>query len=171
MSRALLLALAVPLALSACAKKDEPPPCPKVAILGDAARLTKFRPGPGRDVTDVEIEAEMSAFRGECQYKDEGVEVSLAVAVDARRGPGAPERVSDLDWFVAVPVFYPKPEAKAVIKMSVGFPVNVETVRATDEGVTMLLPYRADVQAQDYQIFVGFQLTPEQLEYNRRHGR
>lgn len=171
MSRRLVLAMALPLALAACAKKAEPPPCPKVSILGDAARVTKFRPGPGRDVTDIEVEAEMNAFRGECQYKDEGVEVSLAVAVDARRGPGASSRVSDLDWFVAVPVFYPKPQAKAVMQMRVGFPDNVEAVRASDEGVTMLLPYRADVQAQDYQIFVGFQLSPEQLDHNRRHGR
>ena len=74
--RLLALALAAPIALSGCAgftealTKKKPPPCPPIYILSDASHITKYRPGTGRDLTDVDMEAEIIAYKGQCSYDD-----------------------------------------------------------------------------------------------------
>ena len=40
--------------------------CPDYAILEDAATLTAFQDGPGRDITDVTVRAEITQVRMEC---------------------------------------------------------------------------------------------------------
>ena len=62
-TRLLLLVLAVPLVLSGCdslarLEQKAPPPCPPVYIMSDAAKITKYHSGSGRDLTDVEMEGE-----------------------------------------------------------------------------------------------------------------
>jgi len=53
------LALLAVLVLAACQRGPErpPPECPEIAIVQDLAELTLFAPGPGRDLTDVTLEA------------------------------------------------------------------------------------------------------------------
>jgi hypothetical protein len=52
----------------------------------------------------------------------------------------------------------------------VEFPGNLTRValRDDDPPVTVDIPLPAGRAATDYQILVGFQLSPDELEYNRR---
>ena len=60
-----------------------PPPCPQVSVVGDAARLTRFQ-GAGRDVTDVQFEAEIQPPRSGCVYRDTGeIVISMVVPIVA----------------------------------------------------------------------------------------
>ena len=38
------------------------PACPKIKVLADAGNLTLYRSGPGRDITDILLEAEIIAI-------------------------------------------------------------------------------------------------------------
>jgi len=166
-----VLALAVSLTGCASMAKTEPPPCPPVYILSDAAHVTKYRPGAGRDLTDVEIEAEIVGFKGECGYDAKGANVDLSISLDVRRGPAATTRESTLTYFVAIPKFYPADEAKAVIAVPVVFPEGVDSTRINDEGVRMQIPVKNRDVIDQYEIYLGFQTTSEELEQNRRTKR
>jgi hypothetical protein len=169
----LLFVLAAPLALSGCdslarLQRKDPPPCPPVYILGDANKITKYRAGSGRDLTDVEMEGEIVGFKGGCTYDSDGGEVSLQLAFELRRGPAAKGRTLDVSYFVAVPKFYPAPTAKGEFTFPVTFPENADRIRVTDDEVVMHLPVKTKELIDNYEIYLGFQLTPEELEANRR---
>jgi hypothetical protein len=175
-ARLLFFILAAPLVLSGCdslsrLKGKTPPPCPPVYIMSDAAKITKYRPGSGRDLTDVEMEGEVVAFKGDCVYDAKGGEVSLQLGFELRRGPAATSRTLDVSYFVAVPKFYPAPEAKGVFTFPVTFPDTVDRIRVTDDEVSMRLPVRTKELIDNYEIYIGFQLTPEEIENNRRTKR
>lgn len=165
-----IAAALLPLALASCSViggKKEQPPCPPVYILGDAGKLTKFRPGPGRDLTDVLYEAEIVGFTGGCQYDDKGAVVDLQVSFAVKRGPADVTRKADFSYFVAIPHFYPSPDAKAEFATSVAFPEGNNYVRYTDEEVVMRVPVRDKDVISKYEIYLGFQETPEELDRNR----
>jgi hypothetical protein len=169
-ARLLAAVIAAPIVLSGCSifQKKVPPPCPPIYILSDAATITRYRPGPGRDLTDVVAEAEIVGFKGDCSYDDKGAEVSLQVGITAKRGPANTSSSTDLAYFVAIPKFYPKSEAKAVFPITLKFPEGASSVRYTDEEVVMRIPVKNHEIIDQYEIYLGFQTSPEELEMNRK---
>jgi hypothetical protein len=169
----LLAAVAATLVLASCSSLSKPkegPPCPQISMLAETSRVTKFRDGPGRDITDIEYEAEIGGYKGECVYKDDdSVVITLAVVIDAERGPAAQGNAAEPSYFIAVPAYYPNPAAKSVLPVRIEFPENISKVRFRDEDVTMRIPLKGK-PGTDYEIFLGFQVTAEQLDYNRRRG-
>jgi len=160
--------------LSSCGafERNVPPVCPEVVILSDASRITKFRDGPGRDLTDVEVEAEINGYRGECKRVEKGVEVTLAIAMNAKRGPGDADGAADLAYFVAIPDYFPSPQAKSVFTTRLQFPANVGTMRHVDGEVVMMIPQPEGKAATPKEVYLGFQLDEEQLRFNRdKRGR
>ena len=176
-ARFLALALAAPLALAGCdtltqiATKTKPPPCPPIYILADAAKVTKFRPGSGRDLTDVVLEAEVIAYKGNCWYDEKGAVVEMQVSLAVKRGPAATGPDSELTYFVAIPKFYPSPEAKAEFTVPVKFPAGMNEARVNDDDVVMRFPVKDKEVINNYEIYLGFQETAEELEMNRRAKR
>jgi hypothetical protein len=172
--RAFPAVVAASLVLSACSlfssDKKDAPPCPRVSVLADAARLTRFRQGPGRDVTDVQLQAEFARYTGSCKYDrdDKKMTISLEVAIDAQRGPAAQGRQAELSYFIAIPTFYPKPEAKVVLPVAITFPDDQDRVRYTDSEIEIVIPIARLADLAQYEVFVGLQLSPDELDYNRR---
>lgn len=167
-----VVAALLPLALASCSvfEKKEPPPCPPIFILGDASKLTKFRPGPGRDLTDVEYEAEIIGYKGGCAYDEKGAKIDLQVTFSVQRGPGNTGNKADFTYFAAVPYYYPAPEAKAEFPVTVGFPDGTNYVKFTDETVDMRIPVKDKEVIDKYEIYLGFQTTQEELNRNRKTG-
>jgi hypothetical protein len=163
-------ALALVPVLSSCSvfQKKEPPPCPPVYILGDAGQLTKYREGKGRDLTDVEFEAEINGFQGDCKYDEKGAQVEIQVSFAVKRGPADADRKADFAYFAAVPLFYPAADAKAVFPVSVAFPEATNYVRYTDEPLVLRIPVKDADVIQKYEIYLGFQATQEELDRNRQ---
>ena len=85
--RAALIAALLPL-LADCgpARNQFAPPCPRPAILGDAADLDVYRPGSARaahDLTDLVLHARIVGMQGSCREGDS--KNQLAVTVECRR--------------------------------------------------------------------------------------
>lgn len=169
------------LAVSACSlvKKEDPSggqECPQVRMDRDTAKLTVFRDGPGRDLTDVVYTAEIADYNGDCTFvkdKEKGtttVNMRMKVLFAISKGPAETAADNRLEYFVAIPAFYPAQSAKQVMPVQFKYPdTNVVTMMVRDEEIRMTLPLK-DMKTKDMPVYVGFQLSPDQLAYNRRQS-
>jgi|HigsolmetaAR203D_1030402.scaffolds.fasta_scaffold00476_23 hypothetical protein len=147
---------------------DDPQGCPSVRIVSDADRITQFRDGPGRDLTDVVARGVIADFSGECAYEGNTVTVDLDLVIGAEKGPAAaagdPARFV---YFVAVA----DPELNILNKREFDTEIAFEGASsraAVMEELVQVIPLERPVDGQYYQVLVGFQVSPEQLDYNRR---
>ncbi len=168
------------LAVAACTvfqEEEPPPPCPRVSILGDAATLTKFRPGPGRDLTDVLYEGVVTNVTGRCAYANGGkganptVSMDVALVIEAARGPANRDGRAAFPYFVGITDSSRNVLNKERFNVRVVFPGNRTRLVITDDPVNLEIPVKAGQSGRDFTIFVGFQLSREDLEYHRRARR
>ena len=169
----LRLGLAAPLllALASCGGGDGEfaPACPGASIVRDGGDLRRYR-GPGQDLTDLVLEARITGFKGRCGRADAGaVLATVAVGIELTRGPAARGRITEISYFVAVSQGE-RILDKRVFSVGAEFPSNTERVRLTGDEVELRLPTPAGTDASAYRIQVGLQLTPEELEANRRRA-
>jgi hypothetical protein len=164
------------LALAGCglfAKDKAPPPCPRVSLLSDASHETRFADGPGRDIIDIVLEAEVTDVKRACQYEVDDktetgkIETQLLVSLDLSRGPAAKSRETTFSYFVALTDAAHNVLQKQVFPNKVEFPPNRSRVAWTDEAVTITIPLVAKQTGRDFEVYVGLQLTPDEVEYNR----
>ena len=155
-------------------KKEPPPgPCSRALILGDTQQLTRFRDGLGRDILDVSYSGRLTRVFADCEYemkKDRTgtMKVRVYVAVEAERGPANRDRVAPFRYFVSLVDAKREPVSKNVFDLAATFPGNVTRMTLTDDTVEMKVPIEAGQSGRDFGIVVGFQLSEDQLEYNRR---
>lgn len=160
------------LALGACGGSGRQdagaPPCPRVAVLADASRLVIYRDGPGRDLTDVIFEADLGRITGECIYsrRKDNVKVDMKLLVTARRGPADRSRTGTFDYFVAIVDTQGQVLARREFRSQVVFQPE-QTQIASQEELEQSIPLKRDQPGSDFDVFVGFKLTPEQVERNR----
>lgn len=193
-----LIVLVLGAALSGCGlfDKEKPPPCPMVSILADAAQVTKFRPGDGRDLIDMLYEGRMTGLTVACEFKrDKEDEVREDEAVEAAAKKGAPIRKTlpagvmtinltlelqaalgaalkgnraDFRYFVALTGPDKDMISKKEFPLSVNFPGNATVVTVQDQPLALVLPIKPNESPRRYTIFTGFQLDSAELEYNRK---
>jgi hypothetical protein len=162
------IVLCVSVLLSACGGGKPLPPCPQVRVDSTTAQLTKFREGSGRDINDVEYQARMLGFKRQCEFKDDGVDVTMDLVIEVASGPAAKPGSMSLYYFVALPQFYPEPTGKRIIAVSHNLEPGVgRRERIKEDGVRVFIPLSKDEPAAAYDVYVGLQLDQEQLEYNR----
>jgi hypothetical protein len=151
--------------LSACGSKPEAA-CPRGVIPADAANVTRFRDGPGRDLIDVVNEGEIQNILVQCTYDKKVIDVDLQVAVAATRGPADRTGAADFQYFVAIV----GPDEKILTKQP--FTVHFEFKDNRNhlgriEQLVPKIPVADPLKGPQYQIVVGFQLTPDELAWNR----
>ena len=149
------------------------PACPTVRFLRDADKVTVYRPGPGQDITDILYEAKLTGLSGDCEYvgKDgvfHEVVISLRVKFDLVRGPADLTRIAELKYFVAIPEFFPAPEGKRQFVRRVRFPPGRNNITITDDFVEIRIPLTKDRKGPGSRVYIGFHLTQDQLNLNRR---
>ena len=165
-SFAVFLALPVLALLSSCGADKIIPPCPPVRVDNATAALTKFKDGAPADMNNMEFRVEVVGYKGECVFKDDRVELSMDVDFAFEPGPAATGAVK-VPYFVAIPQYFPRPEGKRVLEFSAPNGKGVQRVRETNIKTT--IPLKKNEAAAAYDVYVGLQLSPAQLEYNRAH--
>jgi hypothetical protein len=157
--------------LAGCGDSSEkfPPACPSLAILRDAADLTRYA-GASRDLTAMVLEAKISAVPARCERGKPGkVKATLQVEFDVTRGPAATGRQATIPYFLGVT------EGGRVLDeqdyvLAVNFPPNVDRVHVTGDEITLQIPVSREKSAAAYSLYVGFRLTPAELSVNRQRG-
>jgi hypothetical protein len=147
------------------------PICPATAVLSDAAMVTKLRPGIAASVSreaDVVFQAQMSQAMLDCNYDraNNKLTVTVKFAVRAARGPAAAANNPQLPFFVAIidadNTVLVKDQYNSQPQMD-GHSANTYTETVSN----LPVPLAMDRTPSDYEILTGFQLTPDELAYNR----
>ena len=158
------------LALAACDPFKNTAPqfaCPRFGGLETATQHVKFRPGEGRDLTDVMYMVRLNGVQRSCVYDKSGVAVAMKVGFALELGPANPDRNATFQYFVAITDGDNNLLAKQVFPVALAFPANVGYVEKADE-LDQRIPMPVGRSASAYQIIVGLQLTEAELDYNRR---
>lgn len=148
-------------------RSAEPPPaCPRAVVVNDLSRLTEFRPGQGRDLSDVVFTAAIERVDASCEYdRRRKVTMQTVVNLVVERGPADRARQAQVTYFVAVADASNQILARETFTTPVKFDGNVTRMQASDE-VEQVIQLGGGTGA-GYKIFVGFPLSEEQLQYNR----
>lgn len=138
-----------------------------------------YRPGPGRDLSDIAYEAQIVSFDGACTYiaankdmekasKYHEVTLSLRPRFRITPGPALAERRVTFSYFVAMPDFYPAPEGRADFSRTVDIPATRTPVELVDSEIQLDIPLEEGRSGAQTEVYLGFALTQEQLDQNRR---
>ena len=162
------------LMLASCGDSEESlGPCPSTGVLSDAAKIVKFAPGGSEEVASALIAAEVVNTTSGCRYDGTDITAGVGLAIEAVVGQaGAKSRQLRyvLPYFVAVTDANDRVLSKREFEA---------TLRLKDNTVVRVLEIVDDIEIKmpagktgaDYRVIVGFQLTPAQLDYNRRQRR
>lgn len=173
----LLGALAAMLALSACAsdaeKKNIPNvgPCPPAHVLGDAARLVQFN-GP-EAFANVGFTGEVRQVRSSCRYVgSDPIEMKLEIDLAFGRGPAAQGDTYTYNYWVAVTRRDVSVLAKKPYSIKVEFPKGAQRMAVTETIEKIIIPRaKPDTSGANFEVLAGFDLTKEQIEFNREGKR
>ena len=152
--------------------------CPVVRVLEDPAQMTRFKPGAGRDITDIEFNVAFleNTGAGTCEVDDDKVDVELKVLIVANRGIANISRQVTFAFFIAVVdqdrniVIHDGKAMRNRFEGRVDFPGNQTQVIYTDE-FELTIPISSGQIASNFLIFFGFELSAEDLEFNRSRRR
>jgi len=147
-------------------------PCPYVKILYDAARYVEFT-GERTIASQVAYTGEIQGVESRCAYEsDEPIRVDLAVAFALGKGPQASSGNHNYRWWIAVTERNRAVLHKQYFDLPVQFAQGVD--RATSEQVIegLTIPRAAaTVSGSNFEILVGFDVTPQMAEFNREGRR
>ncbi len=166
------IALAAGLLLPAGCSQPSPfaPVCPKLSLLRDAADLTRFAgpQGAPHDARSLALSARISAVPAKCgNGPNDQVLARLNVVVQARRGPALNGDAAQIRYFVGI-TDGDRVATERDFLLAVKFRPNVDQVTVTGQDIDLKLPVNKAKTAAAYHVYVGFRLTPEELEDNRK---
>ena len=145
--------------------------CPEVELVGELGVLSEFtnpsNPKPGNLVSRVS----MGNVQTACSYSAKSVTVDLKMVFDGVLGPHG--RVAKNDTpFYSYPFFVAVTEpdgdilAKEVFAASMTYDMGQDH-QVYNESLRQIIPVASRDRGSKYKILVGFQLTQQQLDYNR----
>lgn len=158
-------------AASGCAPgKDEfAPACPQAALLPQAGDVVRYRANSsGQDLTDLAFRGRVMKVDGKCESGPNAntVDATVTVTMQLNRGPALPTRNAQVTYFVAV-ARGDQILDKHVYVNRVTFPPNLDQIWLESDPVFMRLPVTPSVSGAAYTVWVGFQLTPQDMAANR----
>ncbi|MCW8914911.1 MAG: hypothetical protein OQK24_03540 [Magnetovibrio sp.] len=164
------------LGLAACSSDDTPPPpCPEIRILGGAEKLTRFRPGNGRDIIDVLHEEQLTGFAKGCAYEDfddgsSELTIIVAPTISSNRGPANQTGTADFEYFIATTDSTKKLIKKDTFKVGLTYVDSVPSlVWQRPEPYELTLALKPGQTGQNYQVYIGLKLTRDELDYQLKN--
>ncbi len=158
------------LQVGAAAEKN-PGPCPRAFSLFDAARIVEFK-GEQR-FSNVGFTGEVDAVRSLCRYYAERpIDADLEIDFSLGRGPAAEQSTAHYEYFVAVTRKNIGVIEKQIFPLTVTFPEGADRMVKTERIGEILIPRKAEgTSGENFEIIVGFVVTPEQRAFNTEGRR
>lgn len=147
-------------------------PCPSVGSIYDVARYVKFADADGELYSNIDYSAEIVDVRLFCRYvEDEPMRVELDIDFAFGKGPSATGDAHTYPYFVSVTRRSGKVLGKQSFEVAADF--EGDRVAAKTESVNDIVIPRIDesISGANFEILVGFELTEDQLAFNRAGKR
>ena len=147
-------------------------PCPFVKVLYDASRYVELK-GDKEAAAAVGWTGEIQNVRSVCQYKaSDPIKVALLVNFELGRGPQATGETKAYRYWVAVTERNNAVLSKQEFTVPVRFTPGTDRMSYQDKIGEIVIP-RADnkVSGSNFEILVGFDVTPQMAEFNRMGKR
>jgi hypothetical protein len=148
-------------------------PCPLLGVLYEGARKVEFAvPGQER-YANIAYTGEMEGVRGLCRYVEaDPIAMSIEVDMAFGRGPASTSDRHAYRYWVAVARRGQVPIEKQYFDIDVRFRDGESVVRHTEEIEHIVIPRATpETSGENFEILVGFDLTDEQIAFNRAGKR
>lgn len=144
-------------------------PCPLMGVLYDNSRLVQFAAPNSERYANIAFTGEMDGVRGLCRYVDANpITMNVDIDMSFGRGPATTADHKTYRYWVAVTRRGRAPLAKQYFDVNVQFARGQAVVARTEHIERIVIPRaNADISGENFEILVGFDLTPEQLQFNR----
>lgn len=142
-------------------------PCPAVRVLYDASRFVELD-GAER-FENVGWTGEIQNVNAECRYVgDDPIDLRLVIDMAIGKGPKATGEYKDVKYWIAVTRKDIAPIEKRNFTGRVFFHEGQDRYRLSAPQVNIMIPRaNGEISGANFEILVGFDLTPEQLQFNR----
>lgn len=152
------------------APEPNPGPCPNALALYDAHRLVQIN-GDDLAFENVGFTGEITNVVSRCRYSDRDatpIDMEVGVRMAFGRGPAAEGSTHTYTMFVAVTGLDSVVMEKQVFPVTIEFRPGQDRVEVTEIFDPVEIP-RAnnDTSGVNFEVLVGFELTEDQLEFNR----
>ncbi|MFY9288130.1 MAG: hypothetical protein WAO98_06475 [Alphaproteobacteria bacterium] len=138
--------------------------CPQVAILRELEGIRDYGTEKA-DPAEFVAAAKMVTVSGECEYQEEGVDISYNLRIQAGKGPRLGGNRATFPYFVAVVDPGKNIVSKEKMTLEVRFPSDSKLTESYEEfRVFIPLTKEQREMSSNYQVLMGFQLTQEQLD-------
>nr|WP_316629749.1 Tat pathway signal sequence domain protein [uncultured Brevundimonas sp.] len=145
-------------------------PCPYVKVLYDAARYVEIEGGRAA-VANVGYTGEIEGVSSDCEYREnDPIRVDMNVLFNLGRGAQAAGDQRTYRYWIAVT----ERNTAILSKEYFDLPVNFQGQRTASvtEARTITIPRaEATTSGSNFEILVGFDVTPEMAEFNRSGSR
>ena len=143
-------------------------PCPFVKVLYDAGRYVEFASGRESAGT-VAWTGEIQGVEANCRYKDgDPIRVDVDVDFTLGRGPQAQGRSKNYRWWVAVTERNRSVIAKEYFALNAEFQPGQDRLAANESLGGITIPRKNNgVSGANFEILIGFDVTPEMAAFNR----
>ena len=146
--------------------------CPAAAVLADTASETVFRGNAPQDPSGAAYTATIGGVKSDCIFDQQQGQTfsSFDIAFRAVRAPSPDAARYNLPYFVTLNSAG-RVLSKKMYNVSLEFAPGAAVATADISLGRTTVNLERGLLPTDYQFLVGFQLTPEQLAYNRKMGR
>lgn len=143
-------------------------PCPYVKTLYDAARYVEFTKNK-EAYSDVGFTGEIDRLSSGCEYKGtEPIHVAIQVLFDLGRGPAATGDSHTYRYWVAVTDRNRAVLAKKTFDLPVTFGRGQDRLYKREEINDIMIPRaEANTSGANFEVLIGFEVTPEMADFNR----
>jgi hypothetical protein len=147
-------------------------PCPFVKVLYDAGRYVEFKEGKEASA-DVGYTGEIQGVSAGCAYKDaQPIQVAIEILFEMGKGPKAEGASKTYRYWVAVTQRNIAVIDKQYFDLPVKFPEGHDRVYVTEDIAQVMIPRAAaTTSGSNFEILVGFDVTPQMAEFNRQGKR
>ena len=145
-------------------------PCPFVKVLYDAARYVELADDRAA-IANVGFTGEIDGLVSDCAYQsDEPITVVTRVQFNLGRGPQAQGDQRTYRYWIAVTERNRAVLAKEYFDLPVDFEGG-ETATVTQDQTIMIPRADATTSGDNFEVLVGFDVTPAMAEFNRNGSR
>lgn len=154
------------------ATKQNAGPCPRAFALYDASRIVEFQNGV-QSFNNVGFTGEIANVRSLCRYfNDRPIEGDIEITFDLGRGPASNGDTAVYEYFIAITRKNVDVIEKEVFPMQVTFPAGQDRVRVVETVDNFVIPRATPTTSGvNFEIIVGFEVTPEQRAFNAEGRR